>query len=38
MLNDFLLVYNFYRVDLLAHLVPNFVNFAEAANADVAIG
>jgi len=38
MLDDFLLIYNFDRVDLLAHFVPNFVNFAEAANADVAIG
>jgi hypothetical protein len=37
MLYNFLLVYHFDRVDLLAHFVPNFVNFAEAANANVAI-
>jgi len=38
MLYDFLLVYHFDRIDLLAHFVPNFVYFAETANANVAIG
>jgi len=38
MLDDFLLVDHFDRVDLLAHFVPNFIHFSKASNADVAVG
>lgn len=37
-LDDLSFVDHFDRIDILAHLVPHFVDFAEATNTDIAIG